>query len=292
MPSQLLARARDLYVNDATTDRVYGLDGNVRIVRNEVNDNGVIEPAEGERVMIYFGMRRGGSDYFGLDVTDRNAPTLLFRIGPNEAGAKRLTNAGQSWSTPSVATVNISGATQNPLQPGARVRRRLRHRAGQRRLRARRQRQPDLHGRRRFGRRALVRRPVHGHRRGPRPRVDDPRHPGRRAHLRPDGRRLRRPHVRGRHGRPRLALRHPQRPGAREPRHRRRVCLARQRPPRRRTRRARRGGSTARPTSPSSATAARPGSTSRSARATAAIRSTSTRRTASTACGTTCRSRG
>ncbi len=116
MPRQLLARARNMYVNDPVTDRVYGLDGNIRAIKNEVNDNGVIEPALGERVLIYFGMRRGGSDYFGLDVTDRNAPALLFRIGPNEAGAKRLTNGGQTWSTPSVTNVNISGATQNSLQ--------------------------------------------------------------------------------------------------------------------------------------------------------------------------------
>ncbi len=61
-------------------------------------------------------MRRGGSEYYGLDVTNRNAPTLLFRIGPNEAGTKRLTNGGQSWSMPAVARVNISGAAQNTLQ--------------------------------------------------------------------------------------------------------------------------------------------------------------------------------
>jgi type IV pilus assembly protein PilY1 len=116
MPNQLLARARDMYVNDAISDRVYGLDGNVRVLRNEVNDNGIIEPAAGERVYIYIGMRRGGGDYFGLDVTVRDAPTLLFRIGPNEAGSKLLKNAGQSWSTPSVAKVNIASATQNSLQ--------------------------------------------------------------------------------------------------------------------------------------------------------------------------------
>jgi type IV pilus assembly protein PilY1 len=97
-------------------DRTYGLDANIRVVKNEVNENGVIEPALGETVRIYFGMRRGGRDYFGLDVTNRNAPTLLFRIGPNEAGAKLLTGAGQSWSTPTVARVNISGATQNTQQ--------------------------------------------------------------------------------------------------------------------------------------------------------------------------------
>jgi type IV pilus assembly protein PilY1 len=61
-------------------------------------------------------MRRGGGAYFGLDVTDRDAPKLLFRVGPNEAGTKQLKGAGQSWSTPAVAKININGATQNTLQ--------------------------------------------------------------------------------------------------------------------------------------------------------------------------------
>ncbi len=116
MPQQMLLRARDLYYDEAITDRVFGLDGNIRVIKHEVNENGVLEPALGEFVRIYFGMRRGGSEYYGLDVTDRNAPTLLFKIGPNEAGSKQLTNAGQSWSTPSVARVSVSGATQNSLQ--------------------------------------------------------------------------------------------------------------------------------------------------------------------------------
>ena len=115
-PLQLLARARDLYVNDVVTDREYGLDGNIRVLKNEVNEDGVVDPVAGERVLIFFGMRRGGSEYFGLDVTDRNDPTLLWRIGPNETGSKQLTGAGQSWSTPAVAKVNISGYAQNSLQ--------------------------------------------------------------------------------------------------------------------------------------------------------------------------------
>ncbi len=116
VPQQLLSRARDLYVNDVVTDREYGLDGNIRVLKNEVNENGVVEPLLGEQVVIYFGMRRGGSEYFALDVTDRNAPELLWKIGPNETGAKQLPGAGQSWSTPSVAKVNISGAAQNTQQ--------------------------------------------------------------------------------------------------------------------------------------------------------------------------------
>ncbi len=116
MPKQLIGRARNLYANEAVEDRTYGLDGNIRAVKNEVNENGVVESALGERVVIYFGMRRGGQDYFGVDVTDRNNPSLLFRIGPNETGAKLMKGAGQSWSTPSIARINVAGATQNTLQ--------------------------------------------------------------------------------------------------------------------------------------------------------------------------------
>jgi type IV pilus assembly protein PilY1 len=116
IPKQMLLRMRNLHLNDAITARVFGLDGNIRVIKNEVNENGVVESGLGERVYVYFGMRRGGSEYYGLDVTDRNAPTLLFKIGPNETGAKFLKGAGQSWSTPTVARVNISGATQNTLQ--------------------------------------------------------------------------------------------------------------------------------------------------------------------------------
>ncbi len=116
VPRQMLARMRNLHLNDALSDRIYGLDGNIRVIKNEVNENGVLESSLGERVYIYFGMRRGGNEYYGLDVTDRNAPTLLFKIGPSEAGLKLMKNAGQSWSTPAVARVNVSGATQNALQ--------------------------------------------------------------------------------------------------------------------------------------------------------------------------------
>jgi len=116
MPSQMLPRSRDLFVNEPVDDREYGLDGNIRVVRNEVNENGVLEPLLGETVRIYFGMRRGGNEYYGIDVTDRDVPVLLFKIGPNEAGAKLLPGAGQSWSTPTLAKVNVIGAGQNTLQ--------------------------------------------------------------------------------------------------------------------------------------------------------------------------------
>ncbi len=165
MPSQMLTRARDLFMNEPIDDREYGLDGNIRVVRNEVNENGVLEPLLGETVRIYFGMRRGGSEYYGIDVTNPNVPVRLFKIGPNEAGTKQLTGAGQSWSAPSLVKVNIIGASQNTLQQvlvfgggydaGQDGGTYALDVAGS----------ADLHGGRRKWRRALVRRPLGRHRR-------------------------------------------------------------------------------------------------------------------------------
>jgi len=116
VPRDLLARAGNLYRDPAVTERSYGLDGNVRLYKHDVDGNGIVESDEGDRVWLFFGMRRGGQDYYGLDVTDRDNPRLMWKIGPDESGAKELPGAGQSWSTPAVARVNIEGASQNALK--------------------------------------------------------------------------------------------------------------------------------------------------------------------------------
>ena len=74
VPRLMLDRIEELYTNDDVTSRTYGLDGVVRVVRLDRNGNGTIEPAgtdidgsgsvtesEKDKVYLYFGMRRGGS---------------------------------------------------------------------------------------------------------------------------------------------------------------------------------------------------------------------------------------
>ncbi|MGB7738002.1 MAG: hypothetical protein WBM03_02720, partial [Steroidobacteraceae bacterium] len=91
VPREMLDRIEDLYTNDDVTSRNYGLDGAVKIVRLDRNGNGTIEPNgtdingnstieenEKDKVFLYFGMRRGGSRYFALDVTVRSTPKLLW----------------------------------------------------------------------------------------------------------------------------------------------------------------------------------------------------------------------
>jgi type IV pilus assembly protein PilY1 len=117
IPRDLLGRIEPLYDNNEVSTRVYGLDGDIEVLRVDRNNNGTIEPAgtdmdfpangiqedEKDKVILFFGQRRGGSRYYAIDVTDRTAPRLLWSIGPSE-----LPGIGQTWSTPTVARVNVA----------------------------------------------------------------------------------------------------------------------------------------------------------------------------------------
>lgn len=108
VPPQLLGRLVDLYRNPVSPTRSYGLDGDVRVLKFDVNQDGVVDAAAGDRVWLFFGMRRGGNHYYSLDVTRRSAPVLRWMRGPAD-----LPGIGETWSTPTIARVRVGGATQN-----------------------------------------------------------------------------------------------------------------------------------------------------------------------------------
>jgi type IV pilus assembly protein PilY1 len=113
IPRQLLGRLEKLYLNEEVAVREYGLDSPIRTLRFDRNGDGKIVAADGDRVILYFGMRRGGSHYFAVDVTNRAAPRLLWRIGRADdeiafGAAKHLPGIGQTWSVPQLARVNVS----------------------------------------------------------------------------------------------------------------------------------------------------------------------------------------
>jgi type IV pilus assembly protein PilY1 len=108
IPPELLGRLPQLYRNAGVAARTYGLDGDVRVIKFDVNLDGIVDAAAGDRVFIYFGMRRGGQTYYAVDVTDRDAPRLMWTAGPAE-----LPGVGETWSAPAVARVRVNGAVQN-----------------------------------------------------------------------------------------------------------------------------------------------------------------------------------
>jgi type IV pilus assembly protein PilY1 len=111
IPQELLPRLKDLYRDNGIVARTYGLDGEVRVLRFDVNQDNVIDSQAGDRVFIYFGMRRGGRSYYALDVTNPQAPRMLWTIGANASGARALPGVGETWSPPAIARVRIGGTS-------------------------------------------------------------------------------------------------------------------------------------------------------------------------------------
>jgi type IV pilus assembly protein PilY1 len=103
MPREFLDDQIDLMENDDFPGKHYALDGPMRIQMIGDSD-GVIET--GEKVILYVGMRRGGSVYYALDITDPTDPQVLWRHDDTT-----LVGLGQSWSPPVPTQVKIGTIT-------------------------------------------------------------------------------------------------------------------------------------------------------------------------------------
>lgn len=106
VPPEFLDDQTQLFENDATAMKHYGIDGDLAL-QIVADGDASIEP--GEKVYLFFGMRRGGDFYYALDVSDPSAPALLWRID-----GTALPGLGQSWSTPVPTRIEVAGAAQNP----------------------------------------------------------------------------------------------------------------------------------------------------------------------------------
>ena len=70
VPKQVLGNMTRLFFDPSSKYKQYGLDGNVVPIVKDANKNGIVDGAD--FVVLIFGMRRGGSTYFALDVTNKN----------------------------------------------------------------------------------------------------------------------------------------------------------------------------------------------------------------------------
>ncbi|MBT8089094.1 MAG: PQQ-binding-like beta-propeller repeat protein [Gammaproteobacteria bacterium] len=106
IPKQFLADLPELMLNGDSTYKHYGIDGDIVPVVADLNDNGVIDGTD--FVYVIFGLRRGGTEFYALDVTDKDSPELMWTASYPEFG--------QSWSRPVVARVDMVHADLNALK--------------------------------------------------------------------------------------------------------------------------------------------------------------------------------
>ncbi|MBW8184373.1 pilus assembly protein [Shewanella nanhaiensis] len=105
IPYELLPNLKTLRANVPTgVHSVYGVDGSP-VAYTKTNDSGI------EKAWLFFGMRRGGSSYYAIDISDPDNPSFMWKVDASSPGMSEL---GQSWSTPVVT--NIPGrSSENPV---------------------------------------------------------------------------------------------------------------------------------------------------------------------------------
>tara|TARA_R110000823_G_scaffold305166_1_gene427059 strand:+ start:5263 stop:8697 length:3435 start_codon:yes stop_codon:yes gene_type:complete len=89
-------------VNTVSIDNVYGVDLTPTVFRRDVNSDGTIDAAAGDKAYAYIGLRRGGRLLYALDISNPDAPAFLWQASPFNAG---LDEMGDSWSRPVVARI-------------------------------------------------------------------------------------------------------------------------------------------------------------------------------------------
>ena len=112
IPREKLGAIKTLYDNAASAEPEYGLDLTWTVWRKDVNGDGKISTAGGDKLYLYGGMRMGGNHYYALDLTDINDPKMLFTL---TGGTDAYGNAGQSWSQPVLADIKVGTEVKKTL---------------------------------------------------------------------------------------------------------------------------------------------------------------------------------
>ena len=122
IPKELLRNLNNYRNNTGSySNRPYGLDGPVTslfIDRNgdllPLNSDGTVQTTNGleDSVTLYVGMRRGGRNYYSLDVTRRSNPRLRWVIYGGSGSYREL---GETWSRAVVTRIVYKGAERTVL---------------------------------------------------------------------------------------------------------------------------------------------------------------------------------
>lgn len=132
MPESLLKNANLFLDNQDNNKHIYGIDGALTLWRVDHNLNGIIELSpsqdynhdglinaeDADSVRLYFGLRRGGRMYYGLNISSADNPSVMWKISPQTSaggGNNSFSELGEAWSKPTLSTIRVATA-DNPEQ--------------------------------------------------------------------------------------------------------------------------------------------------------------------------------
>lgn len=126
MPQSVMPSLKVLRENAAGSTQPYGVDGSPTVLIRDrapttgsnTGKLGVIGDSSEDRVLLFFGLRRGGSYYYALNITDPDNPQFLWRLGPDglyragttsaaSGSAAQYAELGLSFSTPQLGRMRI-----------------------------------------------------------------------------------------------------------------------------------------------------------------------------------------
>ncbi|MFK8051051.1 MAG: pilus assembly protein [Halioglobus sp.] len=102
VPKELAPVITRRYTNPLSADHAYGIDSPPIVHVKDLNRDGTIDSTVGDKVFLYFGLRRGGRALYALDVSNPDSPSYKWRIDETTSGFSEL---GQTWSIPTVARI-------------------------------------------------------------------------------------------------------------------------------------------------------------------------------------------
>ncbi len=116
MPKDLLSTLTKSFISDWNYSKPHNpedgtpLDGHAHTLIPEYGLDGPLMTYEheGHRYLV-MGMRRGGRNYYALDITDPLNPTFAWKI---EGGSDDFPKLGQTWSKPIYATLQLHGDSE------------------------------------------------------------------------------------------------------------------------------------------------------------------------------------
>ncbi len=115
IPKELLKNIPSYVDGEDLLDKTYGIDGAINYWHMDKNFNGEVDAQSDEKVLLFFGLRRGGRHYYALDITDPDKPKFAWQINGGEGDFEQL---GQTWSNLVLAKVKWKGQSKVVLLVG------------------------------------------------------------------------------------------------------------------------------------------------------------------------------